>query len=233
MMKERVLITGFTPVYKEEGFLDVLLEKGVPCLFLDLSGLEGTTCYCDDAARDSILSALPEDLPRVRWMDSGDYHYLSHLLALRETEPFHLVLLDNHRDDLEPSFGGVLSCGGWVAAMRRENPMLRDVLTVGPEGCPRDIPEGWLEDRRGERVYLSLDKDILSPDYARTDWSQGTFTLEEVKAMLSRLMDGTVAVGAVDICGELSGSKGGGLQDYAVNLRTNIELMDFISDNLK
>mgnify|MGYP002620350351 CR=1 FL=1 len=232
-MKEHVLITDFTGVCEEEGLLRHLQERGVSFRRLDLSGIEGTCCYCDDAAASEISGRLPSALPRIRWIDSGDYHYMSHLLALRENASFHLVLLDNHRDDQQPAFGSVLSCGGWVQVMREKNPMLRDVLTIGPEGCPRDIPAGWLENRRGERVYISLDKDILSPDYARTDWSQGTFTLEEVKAMLSRLMDGTVVVGAVDICGELSGSKGGGLQDYAVNLRTNIELMDFISVNLK
>ena len=226
-----VSVFNFSGALRDQGFLDYL--HGKPFRLIDCTDIDGTHCYCDADARKALEGRMAVEVDSVRWIDSGDYHYMSHLLALHQKEPFHLVLLDHHPDNQDPAFEGVLSCGSWVKAMQDENPLLKDVLTIGPEGCPRQFPAGWLEERRGERVYVALDKDILSPDYARTDWSQGTFTLEEVKAMLSRLMDGTVAVGAVDICGELSGSKGGGPRDYAVNLRTNIELMDFMSDNLK
>ncbi len=56
------------------------------------------------------------------------------------------------------------------------------------------------------RVYVSLDKGILAREWARTDWSQGTHTLEQVKQMLTRIMEGT-EVAAMDICGEISPSK--------------------------
>lgn len=231
-MKTRHLLADFSHVYQDGGFADALLRKGVPFSAADLSGIEGTACYCDAGAGEEILRMLPAELPRVRWIDSGDYHYMSFLLSLRETRPFHLVLMDNHPDNQAPAFGGILSCGSWVKALEEENPMLRDILAIGPEEGVQALDDSWIEQRRGERVYISLDKDVMGRPWARTDWSQGTHTLEEVKGWLGRLLDGRMDVAAVDICGELSAGKGATPEDYRINLETNIELQLFIDNYL-
>lgn len=223
-----MLLARFSPVYADEGFEDFLREEGLPLELLDLRDVEGTSCYCDPDAEAEILSRLPAKLPRLRWIDSGDYHYMSGLLALRETAPFHLLLLDHHPDNQPPAFGGVLSCGSWVQDLQQRSPLLRSVLTIGPEDCPQEIPEGWLEERKGERVYVSLDKDILSRAYARTDWTQGTHGLEQVKAMLRQVWESGVEVVAVDVCGELAASKGATPEDMRINLTTNIDLQKLI-----
>ena len=106
------------------------------------------------------------------------------------------------------------------------------MLTIGPEGCPRDIPEEWLEERRGARVYVSLDKDMMQRQYARTDWSQGNYSLEAVEGMLERLFAAGVEIAAVDICGEVQESKGATPEDLRINLETNIELYNFINNHL-
>ena len=231
-MNQRVLVTDFSGVYAAEGFLPALEALAAETLCPDLTALEGTSCYCDADARRAIEALLPEPLPRLRFLDSGDYHYMSHLLACREKEPFHLVLLDHHPDNQEPAFGGeVLSCGSWVKALQEEQPLLRSVLTIGPEGCPEDIPAGWLEARRGARLYVSLDKDIMGREWARTDWTQGTHTLAQVEDILGRLLQGNVV--AMDICGELQESKGATPEDLRINKETNIELYKFITTYLK
>lgn len=224
-----VLVTDFSHMLEAEGFLSRMGEVE----YRDWSDLEGTHCYCDEAAKARILAELPDPLPRLRWIDSGDYHYMSHLLALKEMEPFHLVLLDHHPDNQEAAFGGVLSCGGWVKAMQEENPLLRDVLKIGPEGWPEAIPKGWISERRGERVYVSLDKDILCRCYARTDWSQGTHTLEQVLEMLGELLDGTVEIAAVDVCGGLTPERGATPGDLKINRETDTEIYKFITTHLK
>jgi len=227
-MKESMLVFNCSGVYEAQGFLQFLAGEKAEVELLDLTGTEGTCCYCDGDAEAAIVAGLPERLPFLRWLDSGDYHYLSHLLALKEKAPFHLVLLDHHPDNQEPAFGGVLSCGGWVKEALGKNPMLRSVLTVGPEGCPSALEDAWIEERRGERVYVSLDKDVMARAYARTDWTQGEYTLEEVEEMLGRLLDGRMEVAAVDICGELSPSKGATPEDLRINFDTNKELYNFI-----
>ncbi len=230
---KKVLVTNFSGTAQAEGFLPWLEAQDVTVEYLDWRGWEGTHCYCDAPAQERILGGLPASLPRLRWLDSGDYHYMSHLLALREKEPFHLVLLDHHPDNQEPAFGGVLSCGSWVKALQEENPLVRSVLEIGPEGCPDDIPEGWLEQRRRERVYVSLDKDIMDRTWARTDWSQGTHTLDQVKSILGRLLEGSVQVVAVDVCGALSEEKGATPEDLRINKETNIALYTFLDLHLK
>lgn len=222
------LVFQFSGAYAEQGFLPWLEQQTQGVQVLDLTSLEGCCCYCDAQASAVLKEAFPHPLPRLRWLDSGDYHYLSHLLALRETEPFHLILLDNHPDNQDPAFEGVLSCGSWVKEMQEQNPMLRDVLSIGPPEGKADIPEGWLEERRGERVYVSLDKDVMDKAYARTDWSQGTYSLEQIKEMLERII-GRMDVAAVDICGELAPSKGATPEDLRINKETNIDLYKFLN----
>ena len=222
------LVFQFSGAYAEQGFLSWLQEQAQGVQLLDFTNLEGCCCYCDEQAAAVLREAFPRPLPRLRWLDSGDYHYLSHLLALEEAQPFHLVLLDNHPDNQDPAFGGVLSCGSWVKEMQEQNPLLRDVVSIGPSDGQADIPEGWLEQRRGERVYVSLDKDVIDRAFARTDWSQGTYSLEQVKGMLERLFR-EMEVVAVDICGELAPSKGATPEDLRINKETNIELYKFLT----
>ena len=57
-----------------------------------------------------------------------------------------------------------------------------------------------------EQVYISVDKDILSPEYASCPWSQGDVSLEELSFMLSSVLIETRKAGldlaGIDICGE-------------------------------
>ncbi|MBQ9194376.1 MAG: hypothetical protein IJ152_01850 [Bacteroidales bacterium] len=224
------LVFSFSDAYGKEGFLQWLQKEADAVRYLDFRALEGCCCYCDESAREAIEKALEGPLPRLRWLDSGDYHYLSYLLAKRQKDPFHLVLLDNHPDNQEPAFGGVLSCGGWVKEARDRLENLRDILTVGPEGCEKTVSARWVEARRGEKVYVSLDKDIMRREYARTDWSQGEYGLEDVKRIMALLMDNMEVV-AVDVCGEMAPSKGATGEDLRINMETNKELYNFITNH--
>ena len=229
----KVLVTDFSGVYEAEGFLPWLQEQEHPVIRLDFQELEGCHCYCDEGARQVIVDALKQGpLPRLRFIDSGDYHYMSQLLALEQTEPFHLLLVDHHPDNQDAAFGGLLSCGGWVKSLQQEQPLLRSVLSIGPEGCPSELPEGWLGQRRGERLYVSVDKDVLEGRWARTDWSQGTHTLGQLTGMLESVFTSGMEVVAVDICGEKSPEQGATGEDLRVNKETNIALYKLIVKHL-
>ena len=104
---------------------------------LDLTSLEGTNCYCDEAAAAAIRSAVAGyPAAALHWDDTGDYHYLSRFWLEKVAEescdsPFALVLFDHHPDMQEPAFGGILSCGGWARDAFQGIPNLTQVLMVG------------------------------------------------------------------------------------------------------
>ena len=237
-MKPSLLIADFTGMYEAEGFLQSLQDRRVPYRQVRLGDIEGTCCYCDPEAEAEIsrrLEPVPEE--RVRWIDSGDYHYVTKILAAREREPFTLVLVDNHPDDQAPAFGGVLSCGSWVKELRESCPMLEEAWTLGPDHrirnasgtVDRELEEG-IDDLvaalEGKRVYLSVDKDVLDRAFSRTDWSQGTYSLDVLKGWLDRLL--RLDVAAVDVCGGLSPAQGAKPQDLRVNGETDVELQEWI-----
>lgn len=223
-MKLPNLITDLSGVYGEEGFIDALESSGQSFDLLDLRSLEGTFCYCDSEAADSIRKLISPwlNVPGLHWIDSGDYHYLSLFFCEAIKEPFTLVLLDNHPDDMGPEFPGVLSCGSWAGVVRKKCPFVKDIITIGPEGERPSF--GNLEGK----VYISLDKDIMDTKWARTDWSQGGFSLDEIKAIIRNVAALSDGILGIDICGELSRSQGAKDSDLETNLRTNLSLMSFI-----
>ena len=215
-------LLDFSGVYETENF------RPAGTVRLDLTDLDGIECYCDPQSADRIrrrIAALSGDslqtrqTPGIHWLDGGDYHYASLFWLERIARPFVLVLIDNHSDDQPGAFGGdLLSCGGWVAEARETLPMLKETVWIrdaGQETVLPDLP-----------VYLSIDKDVLSRDFARTNWDQGEMTLPQLKGIIEGIAADHEILG-IDICGELSSSKGATAGDYAINLSTNLELQDF------
>ena len=176
---------------------------------LDFQTLEGTDCYLDPDSEKAIIQALgPFPLGEIHWIDSGDFHYLSYLWLQKLTKPAALLLFDHHPDDQPPAFGpDILSCGGWVARARNDNPLLDDAA---------------------EDVYLSIDLDYLSTDYARTNWDQGEASLDQLLSELDAALKGRTLAG-VDICGGITAAQGGLADDFSINRKTRNALLEYFS----
>lgn len=178
-------------------------------LYTQFEDLEGTNCYCSPESA-AIIRKETASLPvnAVHFIGTGDYHYISLFWLERISEPFSLVLFDNHPDDQETVFGaGMLSCGSWVARARELQ-------------CCREV--WWnrlppVED--GLPVYVSIDLDVLSEEFAHTDWDQGDMNLAELSCAMRRLADSRRILG-VDICGGLSINKGASPKDISLNEST-------------
>ena len=215
-------LLDFSGVYETENF------RPAGAVRLDLTDLDGIECYCDPQSADRIrrrIAALSGDslqtrqTPGIHWLDGGDYHYASLFFLERIARPFTLVLIDNHPDDQRGAFGGeLLSCGGWVAEARDTLPMLKETVWIREAGRETALPD--------LPVYLSIDKDVLSGDFARTNWDQGTMTLPQLKDTVRAIASRHEILG-IDVCGELSAAKGAYDGDYAINRATNLELQDF------
>lgn len=207
---------SFSGLYDDPSYAALLKGGKV----LDLTHLDGTCCFCDPDSAAIIRAKMAEnDTKGIRWIDTGDYHYLTLFSLERIGRPFLLLYYDNHPDDQDPAFGeDILSCGNWVAAARRL-PNLVGVLRNG-------VPAGdW--NPRGLPVYVSIDKDVLGPEFARTDWDQGDMRLAELLESLRTVAAGAEVLG-VDVCGGLTVSKGATREDFEINTKTDAILRDFL-----
>ena len=217
----------------EQGLFPTETEEKFCFRLHDFRDLDGTMCFCSDESAEQIRRRLDPSVASLHWIDTGDYHYLTYFFLERLTEPFTLVLLDNHPDDQASAFGGdLLSCGGWVRTASERLPLLRRVVSIGTT-VPVEAAAQVLREvvRGGGAFYLSIDKDVLSKEYARTDWSQGSMTLPQLLDLLD-LLRGTRLLG-VDLCGGLTEAKGASCEDFAVNVRTDAALFDKLEEIVK
>lgn len=86
------------------------------------------------------------------------------------------------------------------------------------------------------KLYISIDKDALSPADAATNWDQGSLRLEHMKTLITEIAKDRRIIG-VDICGErardFAGDEHHSVQEAdALNDRTNRELVDFFRNLL-
>lgn len=222
----------------------------------DFSTLEGTNCYCSEESAAQIRQAISGfPLSAVHMIGTGDYHYITLFWLERIREPFSLVLFDNHPDDQPSAFSpGTLSCGSWVAEARKlpncigtywlsglaERQPGKSVaarglvngrgpsVSLGGMSVAKILP-GCLAGCTGKPVYVSIDLDVLSRDYARTDWDQGSMTLEELSGAILELKKSSQIIG-VDICGGLTIQKGASSDDLAINAATENALISLFEE---
>ncbi|MDC7291322.1 arginase family protein [Blautia schinkii] len=125
----RIVVMDFTGIYDREQFY-----HGQDAAWVEVREIPGTNCYCDAEAADILRARIAEFPARgIHFIDSGNYHYMSRIWLEKIEEPFRLLVFDNHTDMQPPAFGGLLSCGGWIAAAMEELDNLREVVLVGPD----------------------------------------------------------------------------------------------------
>ncbi|MBQ9360418.1 MAG: hypothetical protein IJT96_05220 [Lachnospiraceae bacterium] len=200
-----VLICNFTGVYIAEG-LDFYGDV------IDLTDLYGTRMYVDDEAEREIKSRLylhygmggygnhtidnHDFLPCIRFIDNGNYHYMTRILASFIIEPFDLITFDHHTDDKEPAFAGLRSCGSWRKDIADENELLKESILIRSY---EDFKTSYISSDLP--LYISVDKDVLSVDVLKTNWDQGDMREDEFFDIIRELLDNRNVI-AFDVCGE-------------------------------
>lgn len=248
LLSRNVVIMNFSGVYDMEG-----LPHNSRYKWLDCRHLSGTDCYCDEEGKNALVKLIGEcPAGGVHFIDSGNYHYLTKFWTDRITRPFSLVVFDHH-PDMQPSlFDHILSCGSWVKDVLDSNTNCRNVVIVGAsDELIRAVPHGYEEKvhfysdndlnkeeswRRFSRefvadpVYISIDKDVLSPEYAVTNWDQGTMDLKELEKLLYIILRNHPVLG-IDVCGEFlpDSDLTENLKDATVDGRINKALLRLVS----
>lgn len=216
-MKLVSTIIKMTDTYEYQSFFNSIKNLHT----IDCRDLEGTRCYLDDNSKEQLLERMEAaSLNGIHFIDSGNYHYLSLLWLSQIKEDFSLILFDHHPDDQPPSFGAITSCGGWVLEATETLPHLKNVYTFGVGEMPNVS-----EISTAIPLYVSIDKDVLSTEYAITDWDQGDMSLDEMKNILNNLLSDRRLIG-VDICGDSGEYAQSGA---CINNQTNQTLFDFLS----
>lgn len=223
-MSETVIM-NFSGIYKNQNFYKNYAEEEVS--WTELSDLSGCNCYCDADAADRICREIQNYTGNgIHFIDSGNYHYMTRLWLEKLQVPFRLLVFDNHTDMQPPAFGGLLSCGGWIAASLEELPLLQEVILVGPDEeayaqvepdlqqkvrflsreklsmmTPEEKEDFFKNLDTDLPLYISVDKDVLCKEDAATTWSQGDMQLSELLNFLEIVLERQNIIG-MDVCGE-------------------------------
>lgn len=249
--KDRNLVVNFSNTYSKE-----IAESLGDTDWIDCSNISGTNMYCTDDAADEIKRRLEEYSPKgVHFIDSGNYHYMTEFFVEKLEGKFSLVLFDYHNDMQVPMIHSFTSCGDWAREVLENNDNLEQLILIGPSQKNIDDIDGIskekfdklvcislrdLEEKVAEEklelikndvpLYVSIDKDVLSKHYAKTNWSQGKMSVELLKKILKRFLVDHDIIGA-DICGERNPYEPMPkfFEDRGINKKTNKSLYDFLT----
>lgn len=115
-----------------------------------------------------------------------------------------------------------LLCVSWEELEAAEN------AAESEGGLHKLLQDIWEQADTKLSLYLSIDKDVLSEEYARTNWDQGNMPLSLLKEILKDCCRRNHILG-VDICGELPDASPGQVAEVCrINEQTNTELYRFL-----
>lgn len=277
-VKNENLILDFTHVYCDEDIKDIDRFR-----YIDCSDIQETDMYCSKNAYEKIWGRIePYGIQGIHYIDSGNYHYISKIITDHIDEPFGLVMYDHHTDMQMPMVPEMMSCGDWAGQALSQNKNLRQLVIVGP---PESDIEQTLESYSGSQsgrlltfsaedlhgdllenklklirtdlpLYISIDKDVLGPEYTETNWSQGDMSIDGLERLLGVFLGGQgeeknsdacrndernagdirhSRILGIDICGEIQTDipVPEYLEAEEKNEKVNIELFRFISEHVK
>jgi len=246
---------------KDVRWLDCTKIVGTDC-YCDDDAIKEINELIDNAECDIENRGNSTSAPAIHFFDNGNYHYMSKLWTDRVQEPFTLIVFDHHPDMQPPRFGGILSCGGWVKEVLDNNKFVQNVIIIGVkdelvETVREELTQSGESSildkvtfiRESElsklssfvsrlssqhSLYISIDKDALSPSYAATNWDQGSLTLDALKESITALTTGRKILG-IDICGErahdFEGDEHHTVQEAdSLNSELNRELVEFLNN---
>lgn len=249
---DKNLVVNFTNTYKRN-----VVDKLENTDWVDCSDIRGTDMYCTKDAAIKIWDRLDMYSEKgIHFIDSGNYHYMTEFFVGKIDYKFSLVLFDYHNDMQIPMIHTFTSCGDWAREVLEKNKNLEQLILIGPKQKTIDEIEGLSEEcfdklvcislkdieekvalekmkkiKKDVPLYISIDKDVLSQHYAKTNWNQGKMSINLIKKIIDIFLVEHEIIGA-DICGEQSPYEPMPkfLEDRAINKKTNKILYNFLTE---
>ena len=161
--------------------------------------------------KDELVETVREELSQ-----SGEANILEMVTFIKESE-LNTLSFQSSLSSLTPSASGAA-----VRSYQQINLPLRH--------SPSSLLISRLSSQHS--LYISIDKDALSPVYAATNWDQGSLTLDALKDSITALTTGRKILG-IDICGErahdFEGDEHHTVQEAdSLNSELNQELVEFL-----
>ena len=161
--------------------------------------------------KDELVETVREELSQ-----SGESSILDKVTFIRESE-LNTLSFQSSLSSLTPSASGAA-----VRSYQQINLPLRH--------SPGSLLLSRLSSQHS--LYISIDKDALSPSYAVTNWDQGSLTLDALKNCITALTTNRKILG-IDICGErvhdFEGDEHHTIQEAdTLNSELNRELVEFL-----
>ena len=161
--------------------------------------------------KDELVETVREELSQ-----SGEANILEMVTFIKESE-LSTLSFQSSLSSLTPSASGTA-----VRSYQQINLPLRH--------SPGSLLVSRLSSQHS--LYISIDKDALSPSYAVTNWDQGSLTLDALKNCITALTTNRKILG-IDICGErahdFEGDEHHSIQEAdSLNSELNRELVEFL-----
>jgi len=198
-----------TLIYESE----LIAKAGKVLDFTNISGLKLISSL--DKLQKLSKKLLPT-MKSINFIGSGDYHHITYSIISNIPYKFSLIVFDNHCDCNDMP-NGTISCGSWIAQASKL-PNIYNVFVLGVSKINTkclnkkitflEYNENFLKKALSllksfsiSKVYISIDKDVLDPKYAVTNWDQGKMKLSELLYILNFIKEKYTIIG-IDVSGE-------------------------------
>ncbi len=195
--------------------------------FIELKDLSGARLYIDKDSEEIIKEKIRGSRSLIHLIDTGDHHYITRLYLHSIREDFDLLIFDNHDDSQEPMIEGLKSCGSWIRDAVYELPDTLSAVKLIQGRNRISLLKGSFD--RNRPLYVSIDKDVLSPEVCPTDWDQGDMGIMDLGELLLSEGKGREIKG-FDICGGVKGDGITNREGVLKNQETDLKLIGFLRE---